>query len=125
LGINADFGIAPSSGAKDDRASVIAALMDSTAPATRMTPDAMANWRDMLSDLNQLLGSHARGEDTTDQFACANVPPKGYNKSRVCDRRIDALLAANGTPEGLYGRRKMTASSAWDLSAVSPPELDD
>jgi len=32
--------------------------------------------------------------DTTDQFACANVPPNGYNKSRICDRRIDALLAA-------------------------------
>ncbi|MGA8534293.1 MAG: peptide ABC transporter substrate-binding protein [Candidatus Tumulicola sp.] len=31
--------------------------------------------------------------DTTDQFACANVPPHGYNKSRVCDPRIDALLA--------------------------------
>ncbi len=31
--------------------------------------------------------------DTTDQFACANVPPNGYNKSRICDPRIDALLA--------------------------------
>ncbi|MBV9409459.1 MAG: ABC transporter substrate-binding protein [Candidatus Eremiobacteraeota bacterium] len=31
--------------------------------------------------------------DTTDQFACANVPPRGYNKSRICDPRIDALLA--------------------------------
>jgi peptide/nickel transport system substrate-binding protein len=31
--------------------------------------------------------------DTTDQFACANVPPHGYNKSRVCDPQIDALLA--------------------------------
>ncbi len=30
--------------------------------------------------------------DTTDQFACANVPPGGYNKSRICDPRIDALL---------------------------------
>lgn len=30
--------------------------------------------------------------DTTDQFACANVPPKGYNKSRICDPLIDALL---------------------------------
>ncbi len=30
--------------------------------------------------------------DTTDQFACANVPPHGYNKSRICDPRIDALL---------------------------------
>ncbi len=33
--------------------------------------------------------------DTTDQFACANVPPHGYNKSRICDPRIDALLRAN------------------------------
>ena len=31
--------------------------------------------------------------DTTDQFACKNVPPGGYNKSRICDPRIDALLA--------------------------------
>ncbi|HEY6233610.1 MAG TPA: peptide ABC transporter substrate-binding protein [Candidatus Elarobacter sp.] len=31
--------------------------------------------------------------DTTDQFACANVPPRGYNKSRICDPRLDALLA--------------------------------
>jgi peptide/nickel transport system substrate-binding protein len=31
--------------------------------------------------------------DTTDQFACANVPPRGYNKSRLCDPTIDALLA--------------------------------
>jgi peptide/nickel transport system substrate-binding protein len=31
--------------------------------------------------------------DTTDQFACANVPPNGYNKSRICDRRLDVLLA--------------------------------
>jgi peptide/nickel transport system substrate-binding protein len=32
--------------------------------------------------------------DTTDQFACANVPPRGYNKSRICDPAIDALLKA-------------------------------
>ncbi len=31
--------------------------------------------------------------DTTDQFACANIPPKGYNKSRICDPQIDTLLA--------------------------------
>lgn len=30
--------------------------------------------------------------DTTDQFACTNIPPHGYNKSRICDPRIDALL---------------------------------
>lgn len=32
--------------------------------------------------------------DTTDQFACRNVPPNGYNKSRLCDPRADALLHA-------------------------------
>lgn len=32
--------------------------------------------------------------DTTDQFACANVPPRGYNKSRICEARIDSLLSA-------------------------------
>ncbi len=32
--------------------------------------------------------------DTTDQFACANIPPHGYNKSRICDPRIDGLLRA-------------------------------
>ena len=31
--------------------------------------------------------------DTSDQFSCATVPPRGYNKSRICDPRIDALLA--------------------------------
>jgi peptide/nickel transport system substrate-binding protein len=32
--------------------------------------------------------------DTTDQFACRNVPPNGYNKSRLCDPRVDTLLQA-------------------------------
>jgi peptide/nickel transport system substrate-binding protein len=31
--------------------------------------------------------------DTTDQFLCANAPPRGYNKSGLCDPRIDTLLA--------------------------------
>jgi peptide/nickel transport system substrate-binding protein len=30
--------------------------------------------------------------DTTDQFACKNVPPNGYNKSRLCDPQVDDLL---------------------------------
>jgi peptide/nickel transport system substrate-binding protein len=30
--------------------------------------------------------------DTTDQFACKNVPPNGYNKSRLCNAQVDALL---------------------------------
>ncbi|HEY0613040.1 MAG TPA: peptide ABC transporter substrate-binding protein [Candidatus Elarobacter sp.] len=32
--------------------------------------------------------------DTSDQFSCKTVPPHGYNKSRICDPRIDALLLA-------------------------------
>jgi peptide/nickel transport system substrate-binding protein len=43
--------------------------------------------------------------DTTDQFACANVPPNGYNKSRICDARIDALLKA-GRSTFDVGKRK-------------------
>lgn len=44
--------------------------------------------------------------DTTDQFACANVPPHGYNKSRICDPRIDALLSAG---RATYDRAKRKA----------------
>ena len=32
--------------------------------------------------------------DTTDQFACNRIPPNGYNKPRICDPKIDALLLA-------------------------------
>ncbi len=47
--------------------------------------------------------------DTTDQFACANVPPRGYNKSRICDRRIDALLAAGRSTFDLAKRKAVYA----------------
>ncbi len=43
--------------------------------------------------------------DTTDQFACSNVPPHGYNKSRICDPRIDALLR-QGQQTFDIGKRK-------------------
>ena len=47
--------------------------------------------------------------DTTDQFACTNVPPKGYNKSRICDRRIDALLLAGRSTFDLAKRKAIYA----------------
>lgn len=47
--------------------------------------------------------------DTTDQFACANVPPKGYNKSRICDPRIDALLNAGRRTFDLAKRKAIYA----------------
>lgn len=47
--------------------------------------------------------------DTTDQFACANVPPKGYNKSRICDPRIDRLLVAGRSTFDLAKRKAIYA----------------
>ena len=43
--------------------------------------------------------------DATDQFACRNVPPNGYNKSRICDPKIDELLTAASQTYDI-GRRK-------------------
>lgn len=43
--------------------------------------------------------------DTTDQFACSHVPPNGYNKSRICDPRIDALLEAGRRTYDAAGRK--------------------
>ncbi len=47
--------------------------------------------------------------DTTDQFACANVPPHGYNKSRICDPQIDALLAAGRSTFDVAKRKAIYA----------------
>src|SRR5581483_10541139 len=47
--------------------------------------------------------------DTTDQFACANVPPRGYNKSRICDPRIDALLSAGRSTFDIAKRKAIYA----------------
>ncbi len=56
---------------------------------------------------NLALYSFVNGDDpdTTDQFACANVPPHGYNKSRICDPRIDALLLAGRSTFDLDKRK--------------------
>jgi peptide/nickel transport system substrate-binding protein len=43
--------------------------------------------------------------DTTDQFACANVPPRGYNKSRICDPRIDELMRSGNTTYAVGARK--------------------
>ena len=43
---------------------------------SRQDPEAMQRVRDMLSDLNQLLASHARGEDTTEQFGRVHGPAR-------------------------------------------------
>jgi peptide/nickel transport system substrate-binding protein len=48
--------------------------------------------------------------DTTDQFACANVPPHGYNKSRLCDLHVDELLRAGRATYDVTARRAAYAT---------------
>jgi ABC-type transport system substrate-binding protein len=61
--------------------------------------------------------------DTTDQFACANVPPRGYNKSRICDPRLDALLSRARSTYDPAGRRSVYAELQRLLAAELPIEL--
>jgi peptide/nickel transport system substrate-binding protein len=44
--------------------------------------------------------------DVTDQFACKNIPPHGFNKSRICNKKLDSLLDAARTT---YDRSRRTA----------------
>ncbi|MDQ2680601.1 MAG: hypothetical protein M3Y21_06225, partial [Candidatus Eremiobacteraeota bacterium] len=69
--------------------------------------------------------------DTTDQFACANVPPGGYNKSRICERRIDALLNQGRSTNDVTQRKAIYARLQRLLYEKLPigllyqrPELD-
>jgi peptide/nickel transport system substrate-binding protein len=69
--------------------------------------------------------------DTSDQFLCANVPPHGYNKSRICDPRIDALLAQGQRTYDLAQRKAIYVRLQRLLTAAMPiallyqrPELD-
>ena len=61
--------------------------------------------------------------DATDQFACANVPPNGYNKSRICDPRIDRLLEAGRTTYNLAQRKAIYAQLQRLLYAQLPIAL--
>ncbi len=69
--------------------------------------------------------------DTTDQFSCATVPPRGYNKSRICDPRLDALLAEGQRTYDLARRKAIYARMQALLHEEMPiallyqrPELD-
>jgi peptide/nickel transport system substrate-binding protein len=69
--------------------------------------------------------------DTTDQFACANVPPRGYNKSRICDPRLDALLKRGQQTYDVARRKAIYSQLEALLYADLPimllyqrPELD-
>lgn len=58
--------------------------------------------------------------DTTDQFACSHVPPNGYNKSRICDPQIDALLEAGRRTYAVAARKAIYARLQRALYAQLP-----
>jgi peptide/nickel transport system substrate-binding protein len=58
--------------------------------------------------------------DTTDQFACANVPPNGYNKSRICDSQIDSLLRQGQATFDLTQRKAIYAQLERRLYELLP-----
>jgi peptide/nickel transport system substrate-binding protein len=61
--------------------------------------------------------------DTTDQFSCSHVPPNGYNKSRVCDPRIDVLLNAGRQTYDIAARKAIYAKLQQLLYAQLPIAL--
>ena len=61
--------------------------------------------------------------DATDQFACQNVPPHGYNKSRICDPQIDALLRAGRETYNLTARKQIYEALQRRLYAELPIAL--
>ena len=69
--------------------------------------------------------------DTSDQFSCATVPPHGYNKSRICDPRIDALLLRGQRTYDVARRKAIYSQLQQILHEQMPivllyqrPELD-
>ena len=61
--------------------------------------------------------------DATDQFACRNVPPNGYNKSRVCDAQIDTLLRAGRETYDIPKRKQIYIGLQRRLYAKLPIAL--
>jgi peptide/nickel transport system substrate-binding protein len=61
--------------------------------------------------------------DTTDQFACANVPPRGYNKSRICNPQIDRLLVSARSTFDIAKRKAIYAQLERALYEELPIEL--
>ena len=61
--------------------------------------------------------------DTTDQFACANVPPGGYNKSRFCNPQADLLLKAGRSTFDVAKRKRIYSQLQALLYRELPVEL--
>ena len=88
-------------------------------------PEAMQRIRDMLADLNSLLASHARGEDTTEQFAefmrkhGEHFPDNPKN----VDELIDQLAQRQAEADRLM--RSLTPEQRDELTSLMQQALQD
>jgi uncharacterized protein with von Willebrand factor type A (vWA) domain len=88
-------------------------------------PEAMARTKDMLSDLNQLLGAHARGEDTTDQFNdfMAKYGDMFPDNPQSVDELIDALARQAAAAERLM--RSLSPQQRQELAQLMADAMAD
>ena len=88
-------------------------------------PEAMARTKDMLADLNQLLGAHARGEDTTDQFNdfMAKHGEMFPDNPQSVDELIDALARQAAAAERLM--RSLSSQQRQELAQLMADALAD
>jgi uncharacterized protein with von Willebrand factor type A (vWA) domain len=88
-------------------------------------PEAMARVRNMLSDLNELLAAHARGEDTTDRFAEFMERHGEFFPERPqnIDELIDALARRSAAAERLA--RSLSPEQRAELGQLLSDALTD
>jgi uncharacterized protein with von Willebrand factor type A (vWA) domain len=88
-------------------------------------PEAMARTKDMLSDLNQLLGAHARGEDTTDLFNdfMAKYGDMFPDNPQSVDELIDALARQAAAAERLM--RSLSPQQRQELAQLMADAMAD
>ncbi len=61
--------------------------------------------------------------DTTDQFQCDRIPPRGYNKSRICEALIDRLLEEGRSTFDVARRKAVYAQLQRELYRELPIAL--
>jgi uncharacterized protein with von Willebrand factor type A (vWA) domain len=87
--------------------------------------EAMARTKDMLADLNQLLGAHARGEDTTDQFNdfMSKYGDMFPDNPQSVDELIDALARQAAAAERLM--RSLSPQQRQELAQLMADAMAD
>ena len=88
-------------------------------------PEAMERVKEMLADLNALLGAHARGEDTTDRFAQFMERHGEFfpEQPRDVDELIDALARRQAAAERLMS--SLSREQREQLSELMSQAMSD